>query len=119
MSITSDHPTSVDSGSILERYESVLNSLIRGDAGCFEFIRLGNPTTFYLARRMRFALHDLGVLDALPGTWVTPTADGLRFGALSLQQADQLVLAFEDMAQGQRPHGLSPQRLSQRRRDER
>lgn len=106
MSITSiDDLSSLDAVYLLEQCESLLDSLDRGDAVAvrFEFKRLGNETNFYLARRIRCALHDLGLRNVLPGAWVTPAADGLRFSALSLQEADQLVLALEDIAQGRRP----------------
>lgn len=70
-------------------------------------------TENYLARRLHFVLHDLGLREHLPSDWLRPGPEGLSFASLSLREADKLVLAVEDLACGykaRRP-SVSPDQL--------
>jgi hypothetical protein len=65
-------------------------------------------TSHYLARRLLLAFHDLGLIESVPNGWLQPGPDGLAFGALSVREADKLVLAIEDLANGGRRHVSDP-----------
>lgn len=70
-------------------------------------------TAHYLARRLHVVFHDLDLLEHLPSDWLQPSPDGLSFRPLSVREADKLVLAIEELAQGrlaQRPT-VSPNQL--------
>ena len=54
-------------------------------------------TAYYLARRLHLALHDLGVQQHVPSRWVQPSPEGLSFRPLGLREADEFVLALEDV----------------------
>lgn len=57
----------------------------------------------YLARRLRLALHDIGLDRHLPEGWVQAGRIGFVFGPMNLRQADHLVLAVEDLYRGLSP----------------
>jgi hypothetical protein len=56
-------------------------------------------TAYYLGRRLRLALHDLGLLQHVTSGWVQVSRGGLSFASLSVSEADKLVLVLEDLAQ--------------------
>jgi hypothetical protein len=64
-------------------------------------------TAWYLARRLRLALHDLGVLH-VPPEWMQATPEGISFRSLSVREADKLTLAVEDLALGRRTAPATP-----------
>jgi hypothetical protein len=65
-------------------------------------------TAHYLARRLLLAFHDLGLSESIPRGWLQPGPDGLAFRALTVREADKLVLAIEDLANGGRRHVSGP-----------
>ena len=60
-------------------------------------------TCDYLARRLNRVFNDLGLLPHIPGDWLQPGPDGLSFRPLSVQEADKLTLAVEELAHGYKP----------------
>ena len=52
----------------------------------------------FLNRRFNGALYDLGLLERLPSSWVTPVCSGWYFSPFIHHQADKLVVALEDLA---------------------
>lgn len=71
-------------------------------------------SAYYLARRLQAVINDLGLLPHIPSGWLQPCPEGLSFGSLSVRQADRLVQAVEDVAQGYKPRrpSASPNQLS-------
>jgi hypothetical protein len=57
-------------------------------------------TTHYLAHRLHVVFDDIGLSPHVPSDWLQPGPDGLAFRSLTLPEADKLVLAVEDLAQG-------------------
>jgi hypothetical protein len=61
-------------------------------------------TAYYLARRLYVVFNDVGLGPHIPSDWLQPGPEGgLSFRSLSLREADRLVLAIEDLAQGGPP----------------
>ena len=58
----------------------------------------GAVTARSLGRRLRLALHDLGLLDTVPAGWVSTAGATVRFGDLDVATADHLVRHLEDLA---------------------
>jgi hypothetical protein len=58
----------------------------------------GETTARSLARRLALALEDLGLCGVLPAGWVSVDGSTIRFGALDVAAADQLVRHLEDVA---------------------
>ena len=58
----------------------------------------GETTARSLARRLALAFHDLGLDGVLPAGWVSVDGATIRFGALDVPTADQLIRHLEDIA---------------------
>jgi hypothetical protein len=58
----------------------------------------GEATARSLARRLAFALHDLGLADVVPAGWVSVDGAALVFGELDVPGADHFVRHLEDLA---------------------
>jgi len=72
-------------------------------------------TAHFLAHRLAVALSDLGLSSHVPTDWLQPSPDGLAFRSLSVHEADWLVLALEDLAEGHESTGppiVYPDQLS-------
>lgn len=54
-------------------------------------------TAYSLAHRLHLALHDLGILRHVPSEWWKASPEGLSFRTLGLREADEFVLALEDV----------------------
>ena len=65
-------------------------------------------TADYLARRLRLAMHDLGLLEHLPSDWFRSGQEGLSFRHLGVREAGSLVLAVEDLASSYTPRRPTP-----------
>jgi hypothetical protein len=51
-----------------------------------------------LGRRLNGALWDLGLVEKVPTSWVTPACSGWYFSPFTHHQANKLVVALEDLA---------------------
>ena len=73
--------------------------------GTISSIAVSRPMTTcdYLARRLNRVFNDLGLLPHIPGDWLQPSPEGLGFRPITVQEADKLVLAIEDLAHGYKP----------------
>ncbi len=97
------HSDSVNETEPLER-NAVVTSITQKDST--------KTTAHYLARRLQMVFNDLGLLPHIPSDWLQPGPDGLSFRPLSVREADKLVLALEDLAQGPSPGTtVSPDQL--------
>ena len=58
----------------------------------------GETTARALARRLALVVHDLGLGGVLPAGWVSVDGATIRFGALDVPTADNLIRHLEDLA---------------------